>query len=104
MRHECQTLAIIGHRIGASKIKSSRGHKPPVDLEFFESVIKSLDGVPEILVIGPAQTKDELAAFARSKHPDNAKFIVAVESADHPSDAQLLAYAQKHFKVIDRMI
>jgi stalled ribosome rescue protein Dom34 len=75
-----------------------------VDHEFFEAVLKPLAGVHEILVIGPAQTKDELAAFARTKHPEIAKSIVAVESSDHPTDAELLAYARKHFKVIDRMI
>jgi hypothetical protein len=55
-------------------------------------------------VIGPAQAKDEFAGFVRGKHPDIGRLIVAVESADHPTDAELLAYARKHFKVIDRMI
>jgi stalled ribosome rescue protein Dom34 len=80
------------------------GHKPPLDHEFFADVVKTLAGVREILVIGPAQAKDEFAGFVRSKHPDIGRHIVAVESADHPTDAELLAYARKHFKVIDRMI
>jgi stalled ribosome rescue protein Dom34 len=80
------------------------GHKSPLDHEFFADVVKTLAGVREILVIGPAQAKDEFAGFVRSKHPDIGRLIVAVESADHPTDAELLAYARKHFKVIDRMI
>ena len=80
------------------------GHKPPLELEFFGDIVKSLVGVSEILVMGPAQAKDEFAAFVRSKHPDIGRFIVGVESADHPSDAELIAYARKHFKMIDRMI
>jgi stalled ribosome rescue protein Dom34 len=80
------------------------GHKTPDDLEFFDGVAKTLVGVPEIIVIGPAQAKDEFAAFLHKKHPQVGAAIVAVESADHPTDAELLAYARKHFKVLDRMI
>jgi hypothetical protein len=29
--------------------------------------------------------------------------IVGVETVDHPSDAQLVAYATKYFKATDRM-
>jgi hypothetical protein len=29
--------------------------------------------------------------------------IVAVESADHPTDAEVLAYARRHFTALDRM-
>jgi hypothetical protein len=29
--------------------------------------------------------------------------IVAVETVDHPSDAQIVAYARKYFDVTDRM-
>jgi hypothetical protein len=31
------------------------------------------------------------------------KLIVGVETVDHPSDAQLVAYATKYFKATDRM-
>jgi len=80
------------------------GHKTPDDIEFFDDVAKVLAGVQEILVIGPAQAKDELVAFLRRKHPQIGSMVVAVESADHPTDPELLAYARKHFKVLDRMI
>jgi stalled ribosome rescue protein Dom34 len=80
------------------------GHRTPDDIEFFDDVSKVLADVSEILLIGPAQTKDEFAAFVRKKHPQIGSAIVAVESADHPTDPELLAYARKHFKVLDRMI
>jgi stalled ribosome rescue protein Dom34 len=76
----------------------------PDALEFFEDVAKVLAGVREILVIGPAQTKDEFLAFVRKKHPQIRSEIVAVESADHPTDPELLAYARKYFTVFDRKI
>jgi len=54
-------------------------------------------------VIGPAQTKQEFATYLRDKYPQLGKSIVAVESADHPTDAQVLSYARKHFPTLDRM-
>lgn len=80
------------------------GHKIPDALEFFDDVTKALAGVREILVIGPAQTKDEFLAYLQNKHPQIRSMIVAVESADHPTDPELLAYARKYFSVHDRMI
>jgi stalled ribosome rescue protein Dom34 len=80
------------------------GHKTPEDMEFFDDVAKTIAGVSEVLVIGPAQAKDEFVTFLQKKHAPVASSIVAVESADHPTDPELLAYARKHFKVLDRMI
>jgi hypothetical protein len=54
-------------------------------------------------LIGPAQTKQEFAVYLRDKYPPLGKAIVAVESADHPTDAQVLDYARRHFPTLDRM-
>jgi len=80
------------------------GHRAGADHAFFEDVIKSLAGAGEILVMGPAQTKLEFVKFLEARHPPLAKLIVAVENADHPTDAQVLAHARKHFAAIDRMM
>jgi stalled ribosome rescue protein Dom34 len=80
------------------------GHKIADALEFFDGVANVLAGVREILVIGPAQAKDEFIAFLEKKHPQVRSMVVAVESADHPTDPELLAYARKYFTVLDRMI
>jgi stalled ribosome rescue protein Dom34 len=79
------------------------GHQHPVDAKFFEEVAAALSGTHEILVIGPAQTKQEFANFLKEKHAPLGKGIVAVETADHPSDAEVLSYARRHFKALDRM-
>jgi stalled ribosome rescue protein Dom34 len=80
------------------------GHKIPDAIEFFEDVAKVLAGVREILVIGPAQTKDEFLAFVRKKHPQIRSEIVAVERSDHPTDPELLVYARKYFTILDRKL
>lgn len=74
------------------------GHAAP-DKAFYGEVTKALTDAGEILIIGPASAKTELASHIRASSPDLAKRIVAVEAADHPSDAEIIAYAKRHFKL-----
>jgi hypothetical protein len=46
----------------------------------------------------------ELIKHANQHDPAIAKQIVGVETVDHPSDGQLLAFAKKYFLAKDRMI
>ena len=71
---------------------------------FFEEVAQALAGAREVLIIGPAQSKHEFVKFLGGKHAALRQAVVAVENADHPSDAEVLAYARKHFDAIDRML
>ena len=91
------------HQRVHSRKSAHGGHKSPADRHYFEDVVHALDGAHEILLMGPAQTKQEFAGYLRDKHAELARAIVAVESADHPTDAEVLAYARRHFKSIDRM-
>ena len=86
-----------------SRKSTHGGHKSAADHHFFDDVAKALNGAHEILVIGPAQTKQEFVSYLRDKFPQLGKSIVAVENADHPTDAQVLAFASKHFLTLDRM-
>ncbi|TFV35818.1 translational machinery protein [Bradyrhizobium frederickii] len=74
------------------------GHAAP-DKAFYTDVSKALADAGEILIIGPASAKTELASYIRTNAPDIAKRIAAVEAADHPSDAEIIAYAKRHFKL-----
>ena len=91
------------HQRVHSRKSAHGGHKAPADPRFFEEVAQAITGAHEILVIGPAQSKHEFATFLRDKHPLLGKSIVAVENADHPTDAQVLDYARRHFTALDRM-
>jgi stalled ribosome rescue protein Dom34 len=91
------------HQKVHSRKSAHGGHKSPGDAKFFEEVAHALQGTHEVLIIGPAQTKQEFANYLREKHAELGKGIVAVESADHPTDAEVLAYARRHFKALDRM-
>jgi len=91
------------HRRVHSRKSTHGGHKSPADPHFFAEVAHAISDAHEILLIGPAQSKHEFAVYLRDKYPQLGKAIVAIESADHPSDAQVLAYARKHFPALDRM-
>ncbi len=69
------------------------------DKHFLEEVASALGDAGEILIIGPAGAKTELAHYLQERHPAISKRVVAVEPADHPSDAQIIAYAKQHFKM-----
>jgi stalled ribosome rescue protein Dom34 len=69
------------------------------DKEFLAQVTSALSDAGEILIIGPAGAKTELAKYLREQHPAIGKRIVAVEAADHPSDGEIVAYAKHHFKM-----
>jgi stalled ribosome rescue protein Dom34 len=69
------------------------------DKEFFAQVMNAVNDAGEILIIGPASAKTELAKYLREQHSTIGERIVAVEAADHPSDPEIIAYAKKHFRM-----
>lgn len=97
----------VVHAHGQQRVHSRKsthgGHKSAADHQFFDEVARALAGTHEILIIGPAQTKQEFAGYLREKHAPLGRSIVAVENADHPTDPEVLAYARRHFTAIDRM-
>ncbi len=67
------------------------------DTHFFDSVAETVKGTLEILIVGPGTEKTAFAKYLAKAHPDVAGAVVGVETSDHPSDPQLLAYARKYF-------
>jgi len=55
-------------------------------------------------VVGPAQAKLQLIKHIHARAPDMVKNIVGVETVDHPTDGQLVAYARKYFVAKDHML
>jgi stalled ribosome rescue protein Dom34 len=74
------------------------------DHAYFEHVVGLLKGAQEILVVGPGSAKLGLIKHVHAHHHDLDSKIVGVETIDHPSDGQLVAYARKYFLAKDRMI
>lgn len=74
------------------------------DTPYLHKVLQSVAKCKEILVVGPGSAKIELIKHAHQHDPSIAKQIVGVETVDHPTDGQLLAFAKKYFLAKDRMI
>ena len=70
---------------------------------FFSEVARALDGVEALLIVGPSSAKLE---FFRYLHEHDRRLearVVGVESADHPTDGEIVARARRCFMASDRM-
>ncbi len=70
---------------------------------YLHAVAKAVEGVTEVLVVGPGSAKLELVRHTERHDPQVAQHIIGLETVDHPTDGQLLAYARKYFLRIDRL-
>jgi stalled ribosome rescue protein Dom34 len=73
------------------------------DHDYLHAVAESIADAGAILITGPANAKTELVKHIHNHDPKLINVIVGVETVDHPSDAQLVAYAKKYFNATDRM-
>jgi stalled ribosome rescue protein Dom34 len=73
------------------------------DKHYLHAVIEAVADASEILVVGPGKAKLELLRHADKHDPKIAANIVGIETVDHPSDRQLLAYARKAFVHLDQL-
>lgn len=87
------------HPKGASEAK----HHPNDAKQFFDQVAHALVSADEVLLVGPGTAKLHFIKFAHEHARVLAEKIVGVETVDHPTDAQLAAYARKYFLAADRM-
>lgn len=77
--------------------------RSPESTKYFNEIVEGLQDSIEILLMGPGSEKDEFMKYAQKMHRPVAEKIVAALTADHPTDAQLLAFARKYFLKLDRM-
>lgn len=73
------------------------------DHKYFDAIVEALGDAQEIVVTGPGTAKTEFEKDAKSRHSAFAARIVGVETLDHPSDPQLLAFAKKYFARVDNL-
>jgi len=71
------------------------------DHKFLSAVADAISQAREVLVAGPGGAKTELMKHIAKHAPRQLDTILGVESADHPTDGQLVAHARKYFAVVD---
>lgn len=84
----------------AGSIGSGRA---PDDHRFFDEIAASLVGIHEVLIAGPGNAKSAFKTYIGDRHVELASRVVGIETLDHPTDAELLAHAQKSFTAIDQL-
>jgi len=77
---------------------STAPHEHPADSQsYYHEVARALDGAGDVLVVGPANAKLELMKHIQRHDRGLEARIVGVETVDHPTDGQLVAYARGYF-------
>ena len=80
------------------KDQETKIHNHPQDeLRFFAEVARTLEGADEVLVMGPSVTKLHFFRYAQEHAPAIASHVVGLETADHPTDGQLVAHVRHYF-------
>ena len=99
-----KTLHAPTHHVHKHPKGGTAEHNHPDDAHrFFKAVAHELRGAECILVVGPSTAKLELVRYAAKHDPALELKIVAVETVDHPTDRQIVAYAKRYFAADDRM-
>ncbi len=88
----------LHHKSGST----GSGHSS-ADTSYLDAVAEAVAQAREILVIGPGSAKLELIRHTEKHAPRVAEKILGVETVDHPTDRQVLAYARKYFLRVDKM-
>jgi stalled ribosome rescue protein Dom34 len=84
------------HRHPRNQETKIRNH-PQDESRFFDDVVHALAGAQEILIMGPSVTKLRFFRYAQQQVPGVASHVVGMESADHPTDRQLIAHIRDYF-------
>lgn len=99
-----KTLHAPTHHIHRHPKGATEAHKHPDDAHrFYRAVAQELVGAERVLVVGPSTAKLHFIHYAYKHDPTLEPRIIGVETVDHPTDGQLVAYSKRYFAADDRM-
>ncbi|MDD0811631.1 hypothetical protein PSQ20_14840 [Curvibacter sp. RS43] len=104
---EAHVLMFDREHVEAQRIKSRSHHKhqgkATDDATYFSAIAQALVGTREVLLTGPGLTRNTFRDWCQQHQKAVAALIVDSLSADHPSDAQVVALARQYFKKFDQL-
>ncbi len=113
---EARLFHIDPHQVNEETLKAHRPvhHQHPLgpdgsqahpedDRRFFREIARMLDDARDVLIVGPSTAKLQFIRYVHKHEPAIEPKIVGVETVDHPTDGQIVAYALKYFKKTDQM-
>jgi stalled ribosome rescue protein Dom34 len=110
-QHEARIFHVDAETLGKDTVHAANHHvqRHPKDQEtkirnhpndegrFFDDVLVFLADSEELLVMGPSVTKLHFLRYAEKKAPSVAARVVGLETADHPTDRELMAHIRHYF-------
>ena len=85
------------------KVGSASGTHMNVDPSYLHEIVQAVSDAKEILIVGPGSAKAALMKHIVKHDHQQSDKVVGVETVDHPTDGQLLAYAKKYFLRADNL-
>jgi stalled ribosome rescue protein Dom34 len=76
--------------------EGTRDHRPGA-VRYFHDIARALEGAGPVLIVGPSSAKLDFLRFLRLHAHDLEERVIGVETVDHPTDRQLVAYAKHYF-------
>ncbi len=80
-----------------------KNHKHFENPDYYKAITEKLKQAGEILVTGPGPAKSELMKYLAKHDPALVQKVVGVETVDHPTDKQIVAYARLYYNAADKM-
>jgi hypothetical protein len=81
------------------KDQQTRTHNHPDDEHrFFRDIGTTLTGSGPILIVGPSVTKLRFLRYTQEHDRALETRIIGLETVDHPTDRQIVAYARHYFQ------
>ena len=78
---------------------ATREHEHPEEMHrFLREVATNLDSAGQVLIVGPSTAKLELLRHLGKEARATEAKVVGIETVDHPTDGQLVAYARRYFR------
>lgn len=96
-------IAAPGRHIHRHPVVTAEHNHPVDEQNFYGNVLRALEDAQEVLIVGPARAKLELIKYVHKHQPAFEPKIIGVETVDHPTDGQLVAYARQYFHAADRI-
>jgi stalled ribosome rescue protein Dom34 len=89
-----QKLHTRAGTLGAGKVQTP---------DYFPNLARVIDTAEYVLVVGAGVAKNEFAHYLESTKPSIRAKVLGIENSERITEPQLLAYAKKWFKPVDRM-
>ena len=101
---EVDKVSIQAPRHHVHHEKGTKEHGHPSDaLHYYQRIATALSAADSILILGPSTAKLELIRHLHQHDLAVSKKVVGVETVDHPTSKQIVAYARSYFVASDRM-